>query len=233
MRLGKMIACGLLALLSVPAAAAEAVVVEASGIPLAPGTSIDGAEPMTLTVGQSVTLVTADGRTVKLSGPFAGPPLPGAEPAPGSVASSLKGLFASRSADSSSVGVVRGNDRQQPVPEPWVVDVGHGGDRCIADGMPVVFWRHAAPAADGIVTIAPADRSWQARAPWPAGASRLGIPPEMPLTSSHAYAIDLDGAEVAITIHRIPRTVRTDAARAAWMVTVGCEAQARALMKGT
>lgn len=233
MRLTRVIACGLLALLSAPAAAAEAVVVEASGIPLEPGTSIDGAEPMTLALGQAVTLVTADGRTVKLSGPFAGPPVPGAEPAPGGVALSIKGLFAARAADSSSMGVVRGNDRQQPVPEPWVVAVDHGGDRCIADDMPVVFWRHAPPTANATVTIAPADRSWQARAPWPAGASRLGIPPDMPLANRHAYAVSLDGDEVAITIHRIPRTVRTNAARAAWMVTVGCEAQARALMKGS
>jgi len=221
---------GLLALLAGPAAAAEAVVVEASGIALAPGTSLDGAAPLTLAVGQSVTLVTADGRTIKLSGPFGGPPVPGGEPAPGSVSASLTGLFASRAADTSSVGALRGRDRQPPVPEPWVVDVDHGGDRCIAEDIPVVFWRRKTLAADGVMTVSPADRSWSARAVWPAGTSRLGMPPALALTSSHAYAVQLDGAEVAITIHRIPRTVRTDAARAAWMLTVGCEAQAWALV---
>lgn len=222
----------MMAVLAWPVAAvwgAEAVVVDAAGGGLVPGQAVDGAKPLVLAVGQKVTLVTADGRTVRLAGPFNGPPVPGPEPAEGSVSGSLTHMFAARSTDNSSLGVVRGAADQPPVPEPWLVDVRHGGSRCLREGEVTLFWLEKPLDHPGELVVAPADRSWSARAVWPAGAPRLAIPATLPLRDRHTYTVSLDGAEAPTTVHVLPRSVRTDAARAAWMAEMGCEAQATAL----
>jgi hypothetical protein len=224
--------CALLAWTAFPAQAEEAIVIEASGTALSPGETVDGAKPLVLTVGQKVTLVTNDGRTIKLAGPFSAAPIPGAAAAEGSVAQSLKGVFAARSADTSSLGVVRGTADQVPVPAPWLVEIRHGGSRCIREGQPVVFWQDQPPPRAQAITVAPADHSWNARATWPAAVQSLEIPANVPLQDSRTYTVDLAGAAAPITIHVIPKVIRTDAARAAWMIELGCEAQAKVLIAG-
>ncbi|WP_161539591.1 hypothetical protein [Paramagnetospirillum kuznetsovii] len=237
MRLGKPWQAALLAamILATPrvAQAVDVYVVEAKGIELAPGQVLDGAKPLSLAVGQKLVLVTADGRTIKLKGPSEAAPAAEVQMAQADMAKSLKGLMTAQAADTTSAGVVRsGGDERPPPPEPWLVDVRHGGDHCVMAGGEVVLWRGLGALGETEIEISPSDRSWRAKAPWPAGEDRLALPASLPLHNGKAYLLALGTSSVAVTIHAVPASLGTDAARAAWLLELGCGAQARALVNG-
>ncbi len=221
----------LLLLAAAPVFAAEVFVVDAKGVDLAPGQKLDGAKPITLEIGQRLTLVTADGRTLKLKGPFQAAPAPELEAAAGDVVDSLKGLIKVREADTTSAGIIRKGTTAVSQPTPWLVEVLHSGDRCLLSGAKTVLWRDSAAATRSDLEIAPADHSWSATAAWPAGSDRLSLPDSMTLHDGQAYQVSVDAAPVNVTVHVIPQSVKSDAAKAAWMIEVGCEAQAKALVE--
>jgi hypothetical protein len=133
-------------------------------------------------------------------------------------------------ARSSKVGVVRGAGDDVVPPEPWLIDVTHNGTRCLVEGSPVVFWRPGAgPSAR--LQVAPSDRSWRARADWPAGIDRLTMPPALPLHGRSSYVVNLGDKDVPITLVTVPSAASNDAMRAAFMMDAGCETQAQALLK--
>jgi hypothetical protein len=209
---------------------ADVFVVEAKGVDLAVGQKIDGAQPLSLAVGQRVTLVTLDGRTIKLKGPSEAPPAPAEENTSGDVVKSLKGLIKAREADTSSAGIIRQGTTAFAQPAPWLVEIGHSGDRCLIAGERTVLWRATIPAVTSDMEISPVDHSWTANASWPAGKDKLALPASMTLNDGQAYVVTLDKDPVHLTIHVIPQTVQSDAAKAGWMIEVGCESQAKALI---
>ena len=229
-------AAAMLTALLLPLAGARAVevyVVEAKGLELAPGQVLDGAKPIILAVGQKLSLVTADGRTIKLKGPSDSAPAAEAQAGGPDVAKSLKGLVTARAADTSSAGVVRSAAEElSPLPEPWLIDLRHGGDHCIRPDGEIVLWRGPVSPGGGEIEISPADRSWRARAPWPEAGDRLALPPTLPLHDGKVYKISLGSLSSAVTIHAVPTGLGTSAARLAWMLELGCTAQAQALAEG-
>ena len=216
---------------SAPALAADVVVVEAVGIDLRPGQVLDGGQPLALAAGQRVTLVASDGRLIKLNGPTETAPAPEVEPPKGAVAKSLRDLVSSRETDISSLGVVRAGGAPVSLPDPWVLDIRHAGNRCVEEGRSTVLWRGADMTGQSEIVVAPADRSWSARAVWPEGADSLELPANLTLQDRHAYTVSLDGGPTQITVFVIPRSL-SGAAVAAWMAEMRCDAQARALMAG-
>ena len=226
----------LLVLLAVMGAAqaVEVYVVEAKGVDLAPGKVLDGTKPLSLAVGQKLVLVTNDGRTIKLKGPFDGAPAPDGQMAQADMAKSLKGLMVAQAADTSSAGVVRSaSAAARPVPpEPWLVDIRHGGDYCVAEGADAVLWRGGESLAEAEIEISPADRSWRAHAPWPGGSDRLAMPPSLPLHDGKVYAVVMGKTSSVVTIHTVPASLGSNAARAAWLLQLGCDVQAQALING-
>ncbi len=223
---------GILGCLAFPGAVAagEVFVVEAKGIDLSPGQALNGDAPLKLGVGEKVTLVTDDGRTIKWIGPTDGPPAPGAAKAGGEVLESLKELVKPRQGDTSSAGISRGSEMVSEQPAPWLVAVEQGGDRCLVSGQKIVLWRKTAAPDAVTLAISPVDRSWTAQAPWPPSNDKLGLPATLELNDGQSYAVTLDEASVVLTIHVIPQRIGSDAARAAWMIEKGCRAQARALV---
>jgi len=215
-----------------PARAAEFVVVEARGIPLHAGQSIDDQQPLVLTEGQRVTLVSPDGDTLKLKGPFNGKPGANAGAAgSGNVTEALTALLVQKQTRDSDVGVVRAGEAPPKLPEPWLVDVSRAGTNCYCEGGEVVFWRpDSAEAAE--FTIRPLDHRWSLSRNWAAGSDRLKAPPDLRISGRVTYLADLGGKRAAVTLIPIPATARTDAMRAAWMLGKGCLAQATALMEG-
>ena len=213
--------------------AAEVVVVESIGMDLHPGQVLDGGRPLALTLGQRVTLVASDGRMIKLRGPSETAPAPEAEPPKGAVTKSLKDLISTRQADVSSLGVVRAGDSQVALPEGWLLDILHAGSRCIEEGRPPVLWRGSAATPDSQVVVAPVDGSWSAQATWPAGADRLELPASLAFQDRHTYTVTVDGGSVQMTVFVIPRTLGSEAAKAAWMVEMRCDSQAKALLAGS
>lgn len=227
----------LLALLAVallapgPAASAgELIVVEARGVSFKPGQKIDDSQKLTLRDGQRLTLIAANGRTLKLAGPYDQAPSAegAAEDTLSKATAAFDALKVQKTARLTEIGTVRAVFNE--VPEPWVLDAEHEGNLCVREGERLVFWRKNAGAASEFV-LTPSDRSWSARNTWPAGADRLEIPTLFPIRDKASYVVRLGGKEVSVTLNVIPAVASSDAVRASWMYQKGCMAQAAELAK--
>jgi len=220
---------GLAALCSLAVRGAELVVIEARGLPMQAGQVIDDSTPLVLKEGQRITLIAANGSTLKLRGPYDQAPGSGEGGTGPGVVDALKALIVQKESRTSDVGVVRAGAAAAKLPEPWVVDVSRPGNRCVRDGDPIVFWRPASGTTANL-TITPLDKSWKIATTWPSGADRLVVPPNLPVPGRPIYLIELDETQSAITVSSIPGAVSSDAMRAAWMIEKGCQAQAEALL---
>lgn len=224
-------ACGMiLAIGAIPARAADLVVVESRGIDLKPGTQVDGDKPLVLKDGQVVTLIAESGEIIKLHGPMNAAPAPKHSGSAVDVGGALRTMVTQELADNSELGVVRGTADDPVPPQPWLIDVTRDGTRCVPDNQPIVFWRPGGGGADAI-SITPYDRSWLARADWPAGNDRLVIGSTVPLRANTNYVIRIGKKDVTIKLLMIPPAVSNDAMRAAWMIEVGCVPQVKSLVQ--
>lgn len=217
-------------LLAAPLAGAnELVVLDAKGVDLAPGAKLDGTAKLTLAAGARLTLVAADGRTIKLKGPYDDSPAPGqAEQA--NMGDALKNLMSQRGSGTAQLGVVRAGGEGADLPEPWVVDVARSGPRCLPANVAPVLWGPRFGEATEL-KIEPADRSWRAKGSWPINQDRLALPPGIPISDGTTYQVDVGGNPAAIVVFRIPAALADPVAQAAWMLEKGCEDQVRALAR--
>ena len=173
------------------AAAADFVVVEADGIRLPTGQSVNGAQPLKLEDGQAVTLLSQDGQTIHIDGPSSA--------APDSLA---KG-------GSADVPDCDGSAHHR---EPRPHERGRGrarpgrgaaarslGRRYHPPGHELRARRRgrravARPAAHvATVAFAPKDRSWNVSGTWPANADRVTLPANMPLKDDWDYVVEVGG----------------------------------------
>ena len=214
-------------LLSGTAQAASLIIVEARGIGLKPGTSIDSAKPLMLKQGQHVTLISDSGATLTIDGPYDQPPTAGGQGK--SLGSTLAALATEHNARTGEAGVTRGASTNV-LPDAWLVDVTHSGSACLREKQQPVFWRPDANAVSAL-TVMPADRSWKSQAVWPAGSARLSVTTDVPVHGGAAYVLVFNGSQYALAVNTLPSTLANDSMRAAWMVRKGCEAQAEALLR--
>ena len=229
-RNGPVLAILALILSAAAANAAQFVVVEARGIGLKPGATVDAGKPLVLQQGQHVTLISDSGVTLKLDGPYNKPPSTDAGQGV-DVSATLAGLATEQHARLGEVGVTRGTAPTAPLPDPWLVDVTHPGKACVLEGNQPVFWR-AQPTAVAKLAVMPADRSWKAEVnDWPAGQSRISLAAPTVIRGNATYFVSFNGTESAITINTVPAVLANDRMRAAWMADRGCEAQAEALLR--
>jgi hypothetical protein len=218
----------LLAGISTSADAATLVVVEARGVNLKPGATLDSQRPLTLKQGQHLTLISETGSTLKLDGPYNRPPA-AAGTAGVDLTSTLGALVTQRQARSGEFGTTRGTVLAA-LPDPWLVDVTHSGSGCVQENRTPIFWRpDSGPAAN--LEVAPADRSWKAQSHWPAGRDRISVTTDVPIRAGQTYVITFNGTEYAIAMTLVPTVLTNDQMRVAWMADKGCEAQAQALLK--
>jgi len=209
------------------AQAASLIVVEARGIGLKPGTSIDPAKPLQLKQGQHVTLISDSGATLSIDGPYDQPPSAGGDGK--SIGTTLAALTTEHNARTGEAGVTRGSVTNV-LPDPWLVDVTHSGSACLRENSQPIFWRPAASLASSL-TVMPADHSWKSQAVWPAGTARLMVTTHVPVHGGAAYVLEFNGSEYALAMNTIPSSLANDNMRAAWMLQKGCEAQAEALLR--
>ena len=208
--------------------AATLVVVEARGIGLKPGAILQSDAVLTLKQGQHLTLISETGSTLKIDGPYNKPPV-AVEGGGVNLNDTLRALVTQREARSGEYGTTRAAVLAK-LPDPWLVDVTHGGNGCMLENRAPVFWRPAADSASTLA-VAPTDRSWKAQAKWPAGDDRLSITTDVPMRGGETYVVTVGGAESAITMVSVPAALTNDAMRTAWMAEKGCEAQAAALLR--
>ena len=220
------------AALAGPALAGELVVLDAKGVELAAGQTLDGKAPLKLPDGAKVTLVGADGTTIKLKGPFDGAPESDGAAGGNRVAESLQKMVSAREGDATALGAARAAGGPAELPEPWLVDATVEGNVCLKEGTAAVLWRPAADAAAELALM-PVDRSWTAKTPWPAGEARLALPEEVPFADGETFLTEISGTSAALTVHILPEALKTDAMRAAFLATKGCDRQLAALRRQT
>lgn len=220
---------GLLTFLAAhPAAASQLVVIEAHGLQLAAGATLDGTKKLALAEGQDVSLLAANGQVVKLEGPASVVPDSRFGGGSSDLRTAIAALAAQREARTSEVGLVRG-ENDVTLPDPWLVDVTHPGTSCVRPNVPVVLWREP-PLAETKVIFSPKDLSWHMSGIWPAAAAELQMPATMPLHDHTDYVIDLAGKLAPVTVRLIPDSVNNDAMRIGYMSEVGCGNQVNALL---
>jgi hypothetical protein len=215
-----LLACG-------TAQAASLIVVEARGIGLKPGSSIDAGKPLVLKQGQHVTLISETGATLSIDGPYDQAPSAGGQGR--SIGTTLAALTTEHNARTGEAGVTRGA-KINSLPDPWLVDVTHSGSACLQENTQPVFWRPDPKPASSL-TVMPADHSWKSQAVWPAGLARLSVTTDVPVHGGAAYVVNFNGTDYALAMNTIPSSLSNNSMRAAWMVQKGCEAQAEALLR--
>jgi hypothetical protein len=211
------------------ARAGELIVVEARGVALHAGQVLDDTQKLTLTEGQRVTLIAANGNTLKLRGPYDQAPAAAAG-TEADLGTALAALLVQKQTRTSEVGVTRAGPEAGELPDPWILDITRPGNLCIRDGVPIVVWRPDAKRTANLQIIS-TDKSWKVVSDWPGGVDRLTLPQRFPAKNRATYLVELGAAKAAVTLHTIPTAVDQDRMRAGWMIEKGCAEQANALIK--
>jgi len=209
------------------AAAANLIVVEARGIALKPGATVDSAKPLVLKQGQHVTLISDSGATLQIDGPYSQAPSAGGQGR--SISATLAALGTEHKARTGEAGVTRGVNGNT-LPDPWLLDVSRNGNVCLRENTQPVFWRPDSTGSADLVVM-PDDRSWKSQGTWPAGTTRLTVTTDVPMHGGATYVVDFNGSEYALAVNMVPASLPNDSVRAAWMAQKGCEAQAEALLR--
>ena len=214
--------------------AAEMLVIGAEGVDLAEGDIVDSATPIQLTAGARVTLISRDGTSVTLKGPFDGPPFADAQESPEerTLFRALGTLFAAGGRQQGATkGATRGGGGAAADVDAWLIDTGVQGDACARAGGPVTLWRAASDKASALKLTHTGARA-SAELEWPPGAATLAWPAAVPLENGAEYLVRLKGVLIArkLTLHLVPGDLPSEAHRAAWMAEHGCLSQARALL---
>lgn len=210
------------------AGAAEYVVLDSAGSRFAAGQVVPGDANLGLAAGQSLTLMASDGRVVRVAGPAQSIPAGKEGGGEATVLASLTTMVKARKADTGTLGTSRAAGAE--LPDPWLVDVGGSGSRCLLGSEPLVLWRPDGASAAAVSLGVPA-RNWRAEAEWPAGSQRLFGPEELAPADGETLTVGFEGRQSELSIHLIPAAVTADAMRLAWLVERGCLDQAAALVK--
>jgi hypothetical protein len=223
-------ALALLAATSSAARAGELVVIASTDAEIGLGAVLDGATAIQLAEGDSITLVSADGRTLKLEGPYSGQP----DPAPDAggaggadLLDALSDIVKPADQDVSTAGIMRSS--LYAPKEPWVIDSGRSGPHCVFSGRPAVLWR---PIAIGETAVSLKTDGEQAGVTWRDGSFTVPWPAELPLADGATYELEfaVTGKTRQLRIHQMPDGLDSDISRAVWMHEQGCTAQAKVLL---
>lgn len=225
----KALPAGLALVLAWPALATPMIVVEARGGGLKPGMRIDSARNVKLVEGEKIVLVAPDGRMSTLRGPYSGPAVRNAASVQ-NPRTALAALITTRNDRASSVGAVRSGASAAPLPEPWLIDISRGGDRCLREGEKPVWWRPES-LAEQAFSVFPIDRSWRADYVWAAATDRMTPPNIVGLDDLRSFIVRAGGQEHPVRINIIPRDIDDPLVISAWMLEKACVQQADAYLR--
>jgi hypothetical protein len=220
-----------LSFLGMPSAApaADLVVIEARGIDLHPGDVIDGARTLPLKEGQHVTLVSANGATFTLHGPYNAAPGAVEDGGDSELTMGLR-VLVTQTVRRNEQGVTRTGVPRVVLPAPWLLNVSRNGIVCLRPGERPVFWRERTDRASSLAVTA-GDRTWRAEATWPVGSDQLLVPSTLPITGGKTYRVRLDDSDTVVAVKFVPKTLTTPEMQVAWLAETGCDPQAEALYK--
>lgn len=221
-----------LALLNGGAAqAAEDAVLLASTTPgYAPGMVVAAGDRLRLPEGASVTLLLRSGEMLRLRGPLETTLGTGAPARNAGSAMALASVFRAQGIDASVIGGVRasGIARYRPPPEDIMLDVQRSGTWCVGPTDTVWLSR---PAED-VSTIALRRRGNLRTVAWPTGTSRVEWPADVQAEDGDRFEVVANGKALAtLTIRLISATDRSEAARLAEAMLLGCREQYQAALR--
>jgi Domain of unknown function (DUF4384) len=207
------------------AGASEEAVLLASTVPgYAPGMVVAPGERLRLPEGASITLLFRSGQMLRLRGPLESS-LDGAEPARRDrSAAALAEAFRLTGVDASVIGGTRaaGLARPRPRAEEIQVDAQRSGTYCIRAQDTVWLVRPTTEAA----THALRRRGNLRSVAWPAGATRVEWPSDVPIEDGDRFVVMAEGnAQATLTFRLVADNGLSDAAAIAQGVLLGCREQ--------
>lgn len=222
------LACGLIGTSN----AAQLVVVSSNVPALQVGALIDGTRAITLAQGRFVTLISSQGKILKLRGPYSGRPDPSPAAKGGDLLRSLSQIVSGPPESDPSLAVFRsapGSNRR----DVWSIDVSRSGIYCVTNRLPLKLWRSKVASESQLTLTRPGPQRYTITKVWPQGQQTLLWPKELPLTNDTTYLVRLQGRPnwTRLEIALLPTGLHTDAHRAAWMWKNDCARQARQLLE--
>jgi hypothetical protein len=211
--------------------AGELVVIASTDAEIGIGSLLDGSRAIQLAEGNSITLVSADGRTLKLRGPYLGRPDPVLSTGGNDLLEALSAIVKPTERDVSAAGIMRSS--LYAPKQPWVIDSGQSGAHCLLPGRPVLLWRPMAIGAASATLKADGGQApGQAGVTWRDGSYTAPWPAAVALADGATYRLEfaVTGTTRRLSIHQVPGALDSDVSRAVWMHENGCTAQARALL---
>jgi hypothetical protein len=198
------------------AEASQLVVVESTVAGISSGQILDGAKPLDIAAGKSVTVITESGQVKKLAGPFSGAPAGKAGGGGPDIVASLSRLIEGKSGG----GV-------------WDIDAFRSGTHCIVAGSEARLWR-AKAKKKAKLQIKTLPYGKKVASNWAAGADVLAWPAAVEIKDGAEYLMRRAKGLTAsrVTLRLIPGDTPSDVHRVAWMADNGCVRQAKELLAG-
>jgi hypothetical protein len=205
------------------------IVMDARGVKVKVGSSIDSDKPLKLEDGERITFIRADGVTTTLRGPFNDVPLQKKSTA-SDPKQALAALVSTRDAKTNSVGVIRAGTDAKPISKYWLIDVTRPGVRCLEKSRQPIFWRPDA-TKESSFRIVPADGSYQFDRLWPVNQNEFNTGKVTFTRTDNLITAIVDSQEFNISIIEIPEEISGGLLLAGYMLEKGCIQQADALLK--
>jgi len=209
--------------------AGDLVVIVSSDPTFEVGIVMDGSRPISVAANASMVLVSSDGRTIRLSGPYNGAPDTSGSSSDSRLVDSLSRLITKKASSPTTLAVFRAGIKQAPAgrPDIWGIDIARAGRYCLRRDRPAVLWWAAARPGAAVTFSNTGDSSRSVRISWARGKRHLAWPKELTLSDGATYVARFwaeDSGEQLVTV--LMPDLGTDAHRAVWMAEHGCTRQA-------
>lgn len=192
------------------------------------GTIVDASQELVLPPDTSITLIAADGKSVKLTGPYKGNPNSGSSAQNKSLIETLSEIASKEYAP--ELAVFRKAGTRAGL---WAIDVGKSGVNCARSDENIKLWRKNA-SIDSRLKIIPRGNPGDAVSlNWPRGEHVFDWPGSLSIKDGETYVMKLEDTsrEQQVKIYTIPQEYATDAHRVVWMWENECPRQARRLFR--
>jgi hypothetical protein len=219
----------LIFLCSRTAHAGDLVVIVSDMQSLPAGTVVSGDRPLKIAAGHNVTLISSQGKTFRLSGPY-DEVIDASPTQPDGLLNALSRLIAESKNPRTTLAVFRGWSQAVPVgrPDIWGVDITRNGPYCLRPDRPITLWWPTAKSG-GNINLGHKAGSQSLVVVWPKGVKAVNWPNALPFVDGGEYAVEFATHRVEVKIIRMP-ALATNAHRAAWMHDHGCTRQALAVL---
>ena len=214
---------------AVSSQAGDLVVIASSDPTFEVGIVMDGSRSISVAANASIVLVSSDGRTIRLSGPYNGAPDTSGSSSDSRLVDSLSRLITKKASSPTTLAVFRGGFKRAPADRPdiWGIDIARAGKYCLRPDRPAMLWWAAARSGADVTFSSTGDSSRNAQITWPPGKRHMAWPKALTLSDGATYVARFwseDNGEQLVTV--LMPDLDSDAHRAAWMAEHGCTRQA-------